>query len=171
VTGPVGGPVGGPAGKEGWLAELLSQFGQTGSYLTIEDPYMLGDPDAGLHVGYKLTDDRQTVALVVRVERGSPLHEQIRRVAASDLGGRLHLELSPAGARRTAGRLAVRADECDPDAAGPLAVLADGALEGILRGIVVSALPDSMPTPQAHRTAALIAELVAALARATTRTP
>lgn len=154
------------------FAELLDMLGEQGPYVSIEDVGLLTDVDAGLAVGHKLGEDGRTnVAAVVRVRPGSDLHQQIRAIAASDVGGRLMVELTPEGARNTAGRLAVRADEVDPDAAGPLAALADDALTGIVLGLVHAALPDELPRHLVRRTAERIADLVAALARATVAGP
>ncbi len=146
-------------GKPAGIAGLLSEH--SGCVLTVEDPK--GGPDAGLPVGYDLSGTATTVALVIPIDGGTEQHRQVVHLAGRVDGGRLIVPLTTRGARVTAGRLAVRADEVDVDNASGLAHLVDTEQVATLRNLVYSVLPTDMPDEQAGEVAARLAEQIMAL--------
>lgn len=146
-------------GKSAGLAAFLSEH--SGCVLTVEDAK--GGPDAGLPVGYDLSGTATTVALVIPIEGGTERHQQVVQLAARVDGGRLIVPLSTRGARVTAGRLAVRADEVDVDNSTGLAHLVDAEQVDTLRRVAYSVLPPDMPDDQAGEIAWKLAEQIMAL--------
>lgn len=142
------------------LERLLISHAGPDAVLTVADPD--GPPDGGLPVGFDLRGNRSAVALVVPVDPGTDLYAAVRAIA--DQGdGRLVIPLTPTGARHTAGRLAVRADEVDVDHAGPLRELADAQQRTTLRWLVYTMMPAEVDDDVAGRAADAMVDQMLAL--------
>lgn len=142
------------------LERLLVSHPGPDAVLTVADPD--GTPDGGLPVGYDLRHGRSTVALVIPVGPGTDLYAAVRAIA--DQGdGRLVVPLTPPGARHTAGRLVVRADEVDVDHAGPLRDLADAEQRTTLRWLVYTLMPAEVDDDAARRSAEAVVDQMLAL--------
>lgn len=127
------------------------------------DTVVIGDrPCEGLPIGYDLTGAVSAVAVLVPVDPDTDLHDQVRQ-AAGPAGGQLAIPLTPQGARITAGRLAVRADEVDADHADPLAAAVTAEQRSTLRNLAFSVMPADMDDGVARGTAVRLAEQILAL--------